>query len=95
MFLFSKTVTEKFLQKMILNLQQNRGRFWSERAEVLPVPCIIGPTVKCRTNKHESLTCKLSFTSLSKAAGDILGMEATVSDMNLPMLLSGATCPSW
>lgn len=40
-------------------------------------------------------TWRLSFTSLSKAWGENLGMEDTLSDMNLPMLLSGAMRPSW
>lgn len=41
------------------------------------------------------ITCSLSFTSLSKAAGGILGMDATVSAINLPILLSGEVRPSW
>ena len=40
-------------------------------------------------------TYKLSFTSLSKVGGDSLGKDATVSAINLPMLISTATCPSW
>jgi hypothetical protein len=36
----------------------------------------------------------LSLKSLSKAAGDNFGIEATESVMNLPILLSGATRPS-
>lgn len=41
------------------------------------------------------ITCSLSFKILSKAAGGILGTDATVSAMNLPILLSGAARPSW
>jgi len=44
--------------------------------------------------KHQNLTCKLSFTSLSNTRGDTLGREPTASDINLPILLSGATRPS-
>lgn len=41
------------------------------------------------------LTCKLSFTSFSKADEGNLGMEPTASDINLPILLSGSIRPSW
>lgn len=43
----------------------------------------------------KALTWILSLKSLSKAAGDNFGIEATASEMNLPILLSGATRPSY
>jgi hypothetical protein len=61
---------------------------------VLDAKLVHGHNLFELNNQIHLVTCRLSFTSLSKAGGDNLGSDDTVSDINLPMLLSGATRPS-
>lgn len=70
-------------------LSANRNKLLDVRL-VLDFDCDFSNLI---TPKH-FVTCRLLFTSLSNAAGPSLGRDDTHSDINLPMLLSGATRPS-